>query len=185
MTLLLDTAPGPSPDDEAVRNAGICAELLAKARQELAAGDLQQASEKLWGAAAFAVKAVAEKRRWFNEADWKLRQAASVLSDELGSLELMGYYSLARDAHFNFYRHEYGARDVEQALAAAAAALAARLTPLLAADYQPPAVDAATEARIRALEQPTSEPDQARLTNGRPPMAQRPPVTPPAMPPAD
>ena len=179
MTLLLDTAPGPSPDDEAVRNAGICAELLAKAREELAAGDLQQASEKIWGAAAFAVKAVAEKRRWFNEADWKLRQAASVLSDELGSLELMGYYSLARDAHFNFYRHEYGARDVEQALAAAAA-LAALLTPLLTADYQPPAVDAATEARIRALEQPTSEPDKARLTNGRPPMDQRPPVRPPA-----
>ena len=174
-TLPLDTAPGPSPDDEAVRNAGICAELLTAAREELTAGDLLQASEKIWGATAFAVKAVAEKRRWFNEADWKLRRAASILSDELGQPELMRCYALARDAHFNFYRHEYGDRDIEQALEAAVD-LAAMLTPTLAADYQPPYVNAATETRIRSLEQPTSGPDQHRLTNGRPPMSERPPV---------
>ena len=45
----LDTPPGPSPDDEAVRNAGICAELLMAAREELADGDLLQASEKIGG----------------------------------------------------------------------------------------------------------------------------------------
>ena len=175
MNLPLDTAPGPAPDAEAIRNAGICAELLGKAWAELAAGDLQQASEKAWGAAAFAVKAVAEKRRWFNEADWKLRRAASILADEMGRVELMAYYALARDAHFNFYRHEHGPREIEQSIEAAAA-LAAMLTPTLAADYQPPYVDAATEARIRGLEQPTSEPDEIRLTNGRPPMSERPPV---------
>ena len=176
MTILpLDTAPGPSPDDEAVRNGGICSELLTAARAELTAGDLLQASEKIWGATAFAVKAVAEKRRWFNEADWKLRRAASILSDELGQPELMRCYALARDAHFNFYRHEYGDRDIEQALEAAVD-LAAMLTPTLAADYQPPYVNAATETRIRSLEQPTSGPDQDRLSNGRPPIETRPPV---------
>ena len=72
MTLPLDTAPGPSPDAEAIRNAGISRELLLNARLELDKGDLLQASDKAWGAAAFAIKAVAEKRRWFNEADWKL-----------------------------------------------------------------------------------------------------------------
>ena len=178
MTLPLDTAPGPSPDAEAVRNAGISAELLAAARLELAAGDLLQAAEKAWAAAAFAVKAVAEKRRWFNEADWKLRRAASVIADELGQPELMAYYFQTRDAHFNLYRHEYNAREVEQAIDAAAA-LATLLLPTLAADYQPPYVNAATAASIRALEQPTSEPDRNRLTNGRPPMAARPPVKPP------
>ena len=45
-TLPLDTAPGPSPDAEAIRNGEICAELLLAARLELAAGDLLQASEK-------------------------------------------------------------------------------------------------------------------------------------------
>ena len=178
MTLPLDTAPGPSPDAEAVRNAGICAELLAAAREELADGDLLQASEKTWGAAAFAVKAVAEKRRWFSEADWKLRRAAEVLTSELGRLEVMGYYSMARDAHFNFYRHEYGAKAVGMAIDAAAE-LAAALLPTLAANYQPPYVDAATEASIRSLESPTSDPDRDRLTNGRPPMSERPPVKPP------
>ena len=178
MTLLLDTAPGPSPDDEAVRNAGICAELLAKARQELAAGDLQQASEKLWGAAAFAVKAVAEKRRWFSEADWKLRRAAEVLSDELDDPNIIRCYVHARDAHFNFYRHEYGAKTLGMAIDSAAE-LAAALLPTLSADYQPPYVDAATEASIRSLESPTSDPDRDRLTNGRPPMSERPPVKPP------
>ena len=35
---------------------------LAKAREELAVGDLEQASEKGWGAAAMMVKAVAGQR---------------------------------------------------------------------------------------------------------------------------
>ena len=35
---------------------------LAKARGELLTGDLEQASEKAWGAAALMVKAVAERR---------------------------------------------------------------------------------------------------------------------------
>ena len=95
-TLPLDTAPGPSPDDEAVRNAGICGELLTAAREELAEGDLLQASEKIWGAAAFAVKVVAEKRRWFNEADWKLRRAAVIIASELADPSLMSRYVHAR-----------------------------------------------------------------------------------------
>ena len=177
MTLPLDTAPGPSPDAEAVRNAGISAELLAAARLELAAGDLLQAAEKAWAAAAFAVKAAAEKRRWFNEADWKLRRAASVIADELGAPDVMRCYFQARDAHFNLYRHEYNAREVEQAIDAAED-LSTLLMPTLAAGYRPPYVNAATEASIRALELPTSEPDRNRLTNGRPPMAARPPVKP-------
>ena len=178
MTLPLDTAPGPSPDEEAVRNLEISEELLAAARLELAAGDLLQASEKIWGSVAFAVKTVAEKRRWFNEADWKLRRAAEILTAELGQLNVMRSYSLARDAHFNFYRHEYDAQTLGFALEAAAD-LVALLLPTLAADYRPPYVDATTESKIRSLEQPTSDPDRDRLTNGRPPMSARPPVKPP------
>ena len=39
-------------------------ELLAQAKQELAAGDPRQASEKGWGAAAQMVKALAADRGW-------------------------------------------------------------------------------------------------------------------------
>ena len=177
-TLPLDTAPGPSPDAEAIRNGEICAELLLAARLELAAGDLLQASEKIWGATAFAVKTVAEKRRWFNEADWKLRRAAEILTAELVELNVMRSYSLARDAHFNFYRHEYDAQTLGYALDAAAD-LVALVMPTLAADYQPPFVDAVTETKIRSLEAPTSDPDRDRLANGRPPIEERPPVKPP------
>ena len=177
-TLPLDTAPGPSPDAEAIRNGEICAELLLAARLELAAGDLLQASEKIWGATAFAVKTVAEKRRWFNEADWKLRRAAEIITAELGRAEVMAFYSLARDAHFNFYRHEYGAKTLGFALESAENFVAA-LLPTLDADYRPPYVDAATEASIRSLETPTSDPDRDRLANGRPPIEERPPVKPP------
>ena len=37
---------------------------LAQARQELAVGDLPQASEKGWGATAQILKAIAEQRGW-------------------------------------------------------------------------------------------------------------------------
>lgn len=177
MTLPLDTAPGPSPDEEAVRNAGISRDLLDKARRELDAGDFLQASNKAWGAAAFAVKAVAEKRRWFNDADWKLRRIASIVSDERNDQQIIRSYDSARLAHFNFYQHEYDYREVEQAIEAAAY-VAAQLEPTLSPDYEPPYINAATETKIRSLEQPTSSFDQARLANGRPPMEQRPPVSP-------
>ena len=177
MTLPLDTAPGPSPDEESVRNAQISREFMAAARQELAAGDLLQASEKAWGAAAFAVKSVAEKRRWFNEANWKLRRVADVIAAELGNDDIVSYYLAGRDAHFNFYHHEYDHDAVGRAINLTAKLLD-RLEVALSPEYEPPFVSAAIDAKIRGLEQPTSDPDRARLANGRPPMEQRPPVVP-------
>ena len=177
MTLPLNTAPGPSPDEEAGRHALISRDFLVKARQELEDGDLLQASEKAWGAAAHAIKAVAEKRRWFSEADWKLRRAALILEDELGDPSIMGSYSVAREAHYNFYLHQYTVREVERAIEAAED-LIARLAPTLASDYLPPYISESVESRIRSLEHPTSDPDRDRLTNGRPPMEHRPPAVP-------
>ena len=177
MTLPLNTAPGPSPDEESERHSLISRDFLVKAREELDKGDLLQASEKAWGAAAHAIKAVAEKRRWFSEADWKLRQVALIVEDELDDRFIMGSYSVAREAHYNFYLHHYTVREVERAVEAAED-LIARLTPALASDYVPPYVSESVESRIRSLEQPTSAPDRDRLSNGRPPMDYRPPVAP-------
>ena len=175
MTLPLDTAPGPSPDEESQRHAEISRDFLVKARSELDKGDLLQASNKAWGAAAHAIKAVAEKRRWFSEADWKLSRAALIIADELDDPNILRCYHTVRDAHFNFYQHLYDARDVEQAIDAAAD-IVAMLTITLARDYAPVYIDEPTEARIRSLEQPTSDPDRERLLSGRPPMEQRPPA---------
>ena len=179
MTLPLDTAPGPSPDAEAARNAGISRELLAKARLELAAGDLLQASDKAWGAAAFAVKAIAEKRRWFNDADWKLEKAVGIISAELADSAIRGNYQQSRNAHYNFYHHEYSPWQVANIIADTTE-LITRLEPLLAPGYTPPYISAEVEAEKRTLEQPTSQRDHDRLANGRPPIEQRPPLAPPS-----
>ena len=175
MTLPLDTAPGPSPDAEAVRNIRISRELLAKAWEELDGGDLLQASEKAWGAAAFALKAAAEKRRWFNDADWKLGIIADILAAELGDRNIATAYLGTREAHYNFYHHEFGAWRIA-ALIDDAARMLSGLEPVLAPDYAPPFVSAEIEAEKRRLEQPTSKRDEERLATGRPPMDTRPPV---------
>ncbi len=178
MTLPLDTAPGPSPDAEAIRNAGISQELLTNARLELDAGDLLQASDKAWGAAAFAVKAVAEKRRWFNDADWKLGSIVHIIAAEQANKEIIGCYSAARDAHYNYYHHEYNALAVRHTIDLAAQ-LVELLKPLLSPDYTPPSyISAEVETEKRRLEQPTSQRDHDRLANGRPPIEERPPVSP-------
>ena len=177
MTLPLDTAPGPSPDAEAVRNIRISRELLAKAWEELDAGDLQQASEKAWGAAALALKAAAEKRRWFNDADWKLGRIAGILSLELDDPSIMGGYAVTREAHYNYYHHEFGAWQIAAHIECAARMISS-LEPVLAPGYAPPFVSAEIEEAKRRLEQPTSKRDEERLTTGRPPMDERPPVNP-------
>ena len=177
MTLPLDTAPGPSPDAEAVRNIRISRELLGKAWEELDSGDLLQASEKAWGAAAFALKAAAEKRRWFNDADWKLGRIAGILSLELDDPSIMGGYAVTREAHYNYYHHEFGTWQIAAHIECAARMLS-NLETVLAPGYEPPFVSAEIEEAKRRLEQPTSKRDEERLTTGRPPMDERPPVNP-------
>ena len=54
---------------------------LAQAREELARGDLPQASEKGWGAAAQIVKANADKRGWNHFSHWTLQRAVSNLGE--------------------------------------------------------------------------------------------------------
>ena len=57
---------------------------LAQAKQELAAGDLPQASEKGWGATAQMIKAIAEQRGWEHGKHQHLSRAASRLRAENG-----------------------------------------------------------------------------------------------------
>ena len=81
-------------------------EFLDKGREYLAAGDLHQASEKGWGAAAWMAKSVAEARGWqYNRHDeffTVMRQAQDVSGDSrLRNLrraanELHGYYYTRR-----------------------------------------------------------------------------------------
>ena len=177
MTLPLDTAPGSTPDEEAARNWEISRHTLSQAREELDKGDLLQASEKAWCAAAYAVKAVAEQRRWFNDADWRLGSVVEILSAELADLNIRAYYLAARDAHYNFYHHEYERLAVAQAIDLAGR-LINQLEVTLAPEYEAPYVGEEVEELKRRLEQPTSDMDRRRLAEGRTPLNNRPPVIP-------
>ena len=104
---------------------------LAQARQELSDGDLPQASEKGWGAAAQILKAVAELRDWDHRKHRHLSRVASRLRAELGDGDIFTFYMVADSLHGNFYEDEYAAADIAEALDKVEA-LIDRLTPLLA-----------------------------------------------------
>ena len=94
----------------------LSAEDLRKARAHLAEGDLTQASEKGWGAAAVAVKAVAEARGLRHEGHRELWRALEQFADETGDAELRAQFGLAGALHTNFYEAWLGAETVEEYL---------------------------------------------------------------------
>ena len=91
---------------------------LGKSREYLAEGDLHQASEKGWGAAAWMAKAAAEAHGWeYKKHDHfhvVLRNASRLAGDDR-MLELRG---IASDLHGNFYRRRLllDAEDIEISL---------------------------------------------------------------------
>jgi hypothetical protein len=89
---------------------------LAKARQELDGEDLVQASEKVWGAAAQIVKAVAEKRGWRHDSHRALVQVVNRLAEETGDQGLRDAFIVAQGLHFNFYENIHPHEFVDRAL---------------------------------------------------------------------
>jgi len=76
---------------------------LKEAETLMGKGDYVQASEKLWGAAAEVVKAVAAKRGTELKSHRELYGFVSKLKDELHEPELVRLFSLASTLHQNFY----------------------------------------------------------------------------------
>ena len=94
----------------------INADYLRKARLHLDEGDLGQASEKGWGAAATALKAVAEERGWDHHRHWQLLRCLRDLMDETGDEELSELFGHAEKLHANFYEQFMPAHEVERYL---------------------------------------------------------------------
>ncbi len=86
---------------------------MRKARLHLAEGDLTQASEKGWGAAATAIKAVAEHRGLEHNGHFLLRRILRQLVDETGDQQLSEHFGLAETLHINFYEAWLPPEDVE------------------------------------------------------------------------
>jgi len=105
---------GPSRA-EAYRSAA--EHLLARAGEELAKGELRQASEKIWGAAALAVKALAyerEGRRLTSHRE--LWEYVARLVAETGDEEVGRAWRTALSMHVNFYEGWAPAEEVGRAL---------------------------------------------------------------------
>ncbi len=89
---------------------------LSKAREQLEAGDLEQASEKAWGAAAVIVKAVAEARGLEHGKHGHLFGVVRVLAGETSDRELRGLFHVANGLHSNFYENWLDTDDVVEGL---------------------------------------------------------------------
>ena len=78
-------------------------DFMANAWKYLDEGDLAQASEKGWGAAAQMVKAAAEARDWRHNGHAELYRLINRLSDESGDEQLRTLFHAASSLHINFY----------------------------------------------------------------------------------
>ena len=89
---------------------------LAQAYEELVKGDLQQASEKGWGAASQMVKAIAQERGWLHRSHRHLHGVINALDRETGDPEWASLFGAGENLHINFYENWYSAGVVERRL---------------------------------------------------------------------
>ena len=91
-------------------------QLINQARRELNAGDVRQASEKGWGAAAQLVKALGEERGWAHNGHAQLFRIVERLVNETGDAEISNLFQVAGSLHQNFYENWDTAQNVGRAL---------------------------------------------------------------------
>ena len=76
---------------------------LLHAEEQLALGDSLQASEKGWGAAAHAIKAIAERQGWRHRTHSDLFAVARRVAASEERREIIELFGLANSLHQNFY----------------------------------------------------------------------------------
>ncbi|RLF01244.1 MAG: hypothetical protein DRJ64_10895 [Thermoprotei archaeon] len=104
------------PRDRAKEYVNALYDLLAEAREELEKGNIRQAAEKTWGAAALAVKAYALWKDGKHLVSHKeLWEYKSIIANELGSW-VLDAWAHANSMHACFYEGWCTREDVEAAL---------------------------------------------------------------------
>ena len=78
-------------------------EFILHAKEQLALGNSLQASEKGWGAAAHAVKAVAERHGWRHSSHRDLFVATRRVAETSGRPEVIELFGVVSALHQNFY----------------------------------------------------------------------------------
>ena len=90
---------------------------LEHARVQLADGERLQAAEKMWGAAAQALKAVGEQRGWIHDGHPNLFDIGEHLGREFGREdEFSGYLAQAEYMHKNFYQNDRSETAIRSAI---------------------------------------------------------------------
>ena len=91
-------------------------DMLSRAQEFLTQGDLLQASEKGWGAAAHMVKGVAERRGWPYTGHWEMYLAVNRLAQETGDGSLRTMFHVAGSLYGNYYENWMPTELVENGL---------------------------------------------------------------------
>ena len=95
-----------------------CRTFYSQAAEELLRGDLRQASEKAWGAAAQIVKAVGEDRGIAHDSHRGLYNVVSAfLADHDDDETVRHGFAVANELHRNFYEGYFDAVNVESRVA--------------------------------------------------------------------
>ena len=140
-----------TPND---KYASMSQEYIARAEDYLRQGDLKQASEKSWGAAACALKAIAEQRGWQHQSHSLLNDLSGQFADELGQPDLRDMFAVARSMHQNFYENWEPSETVEYAVGR----IKEYLAELESVSYQlPPSFVVETRAQRRRLARLTGQ----------------------------
>ncbi len=106
---------GLDPGERAREYIEAAKHLLAQAKEELAKNDVRQAAEKLWGAAALAVKAYADWRDGkILTSHGELWEYKRKLESELGDW-VYNVWAVAQSMHTCFYEGWCNRSDVEKA----------------------------------------------------------------------
>lgn len=95
------------------QHARTALQFLDHAELEFAAGEKLQGSEKTWGAASYAVTAIAMKRGWPSNKYRDRKAAVSRLTEEYNDPSLAMGLALAHKLHANFYRDFIEDEDLE------------------------------------------------------------------------
>lgn len=89
----------------ATDHIALAREFLRRSREYLDDGDLHQASEKGWGAAAHIAKAVAASRGWEYEHHDQFDMIIQNARHQFRQPSLRGYGQSAQSLHRNYYQH--------------------------------------------------------------------------------
>ena len=101
------TTPLPEPGELGVEGHAQMSRLfLEHAGVYLSQGDRIQASEKVWGAAAHALKSIGEQRGWIHGSHSNIYDIGGQLGREFGQeAQFLDYLSQAQAMHNNFYEN--------------------------------------------------------------------------------